>query len=55
MLADIPEWLPRAPPMSPEEVEFITDPVTEVFVIVMVSFWFAWQYMVEVSGWLEGK
>ena len=53
MLADIPEWLPRAPPMSPEEVESITDPATAVFVIVMVSFWFAWQYMTEVSGWMN--
>ena len=53
MLVDVPDWLPSAPPMSPAEVEALTDPATVVFVVVVVSFWFAWQYMSEVSGWMS--
>lgn len=55
MLVDVPEWLPRAPPMSPEEVELFGEPSTAVFVAVVVSFWFAWQFMEEMSGWMFGS
>jgi hypothetical protein len=42
-----PEWFPRAPPMSPEEVEFLDDPATRIFVAVVFSFWVS-------LGWLRG-